>query len=94
MVEMFKRSEELHGVRYKYYIGDGDSKTYTRIVKAIPYPGCEVCKKECIGHVQKRMGRRLREFQKGYKGLGGRCKLTGKVIDKLTVYYGWHSSKL
>ena len=70
MVEMFKRSEELHGVRYKYYIGNGDSKTYTGIVKAIPYPGCEVCKKECIGHVQKRMGRKLHECKKDIKAWG------------------------
>lgn len=34
------------------------------------------------------MGRRLRECKKQNKGLGGKGKLTGKMIDKLTVYYG------
>lgn len=34
------------------------------------------------------MGMRLRECKKKNKGLGGKGKLTGKMIDKLTVYYG------
>ncbi|XP_074096699.1 uncharacterized protein LOC141525900 isoform X1 [Cotesia typhae] len=34
------------------------------------------------------MGSRLRTLKSNQKGLGGRGKLTGKVIDKLTVYYG------
>jgi len=29
--EMFQRSEEKYGVKYKYYVGDGDSKTYTGV---------------------------------------------------------------
>lgn len=45
-------------------------------------------KKECVGHVQKRMGSRLRECKKRNKGLGGKGKVTGKIIDKLSVYYG------
>ncbi|XP_066248788.1 uncharacterized protein [Euwallacea similis] len=40
-------------------IGDGDSKTHSGIVKAAPYDNITVNKKECIGHVQKRMGTRL-----------------------------------
>lgn len=102
VVEMFKRSLEKLGVIYKNYIGDGDSKTYSGILKVKPYGDEEVVKKECIGHVQKRMGTRLRdcvkknvetvENAKGKKiqkkTLGGKGKLTGKMIDKLTVYYG------
>jgi len=34
------------------------------------------------------MSSRLRECKRKYKGLGGRGKLTSKMIDKLTVYYG------
>jgi len=59
-------------------------------------------KKECIGHVQKRMGTRLRGLVKTSvvdtktkagktvkrKSLSGKGKLTAKMIDKLTVYYG------
>jgi len=32
IVEMFARSEELHGVKYHYYVGDGDSKTFKGIL--------------------------------------------------------------
>ncbi|KYM96846.1 hypothetical protein ALC62_12480 [Cyphomyrmex costatus] len=46
----------------------------------------EVKKKECIDHVQKRMGTRLRNLKKTVKNLGG--KLTNKLIDQLTIYYG------
>ncbi|XP_074098281.1 uncharacterized protein LOC141526972 [Cotesia typhae] len=88
MVEMFSYSETKYGVKYANYIGDGDSKTYSGIIKSDPYKNTTVNKKECIGHVQKRMGSRLRTLKSNQKGLGGRGKLTGKVIDKLTVYYG------
>ena len=41
-------------------------------------------------HVQKRMVNRLRTVKKkkNSKGLGGKGKFTGKIIDKLAVYYG------
>lgn len=37
VIEMFKRSMEKFGVQYRNYIGDGDSKTYSGILKAAPY---------------------------------------------------------
>lgn len=89
MKELFLRSIEKHGVKYMNYIGDGDSKTYTGIINSKPYgDNCEIIKKECVGHVQKRMGTRLRECKKKNPGIGGRNKLTAKLIDKLSVYYG------
>lgn len=89
IVEMFQRSENLHGVRYTSYIGDGDSKTYKGVVDSRPYgDGVTIMKKECVGHVQKRMGARLRRIKKNTKGLGGKGKLTAKLIDELSVYYG------
>ncbi|XP_046737741.1 uncharacterized protein LOC124406385 [Diprion similis] len=88
IIEIFKRSIEKYNVLYSYYIGDGDSKTYTGLVNSHPYDDVEVIKKECIGHVQKRMGSRLRNIVKKNKKLGGKGQLTGKFIDKLTVYYG------
>ncbi|KYN09153.1 hypothetical protein ALC57_18735 [Trachymyrmex cornetzi] len=101
IIEMFKRSVKKYKVRYLNYIGDSDSKTYSGIIKAAPY-GDDVLikKKECVGHVQKRMGIRLRNLvntvvevtkTKGKvvkkKILSGKNKLTGKMIDKLAVYY-------
>ncbi|CAH4001251.1 unnamed protein product [Pieris brassicae] len=65
VIEMFKRSIVKHGLRFVNYIGDGDSKTYSGLLKAQPYgEDFVINKKECVGHVQKRMGTRLRELVK------------------------------
>ncbi|KYN27481.1 hypothetical protein ALC57_03136, partial [Trachymyrmex cornetzi] len=83
-------------------IGDGDSKTFAGVKNAKPYgEDFEIYKKECVGHVQKRMGSRLRNLVKNTveetatkgktirkKTLFGKGKLTAKTIDKLTIYYG------
>ena len=45
-------------------------------------------KKECVGHVQKRLGTALRKLKKEQKGLGGKGKLTDTMIDKIQNYYG------
>ena len=45
-------------------------------------------KKECVGHVQKRVGTALRKLKKENKGIGGKGKLTDAMIDKLQNYYG------
>lgn len=85
---MFSRSEEVHGVKYGYYIGDGDSKTFAAILDLNPYgDDPQVLKSECIGHVQKRMGTRLRNIRKTKK-LGGKGKLTESLVGKLSTYYG------
>ncbi|XP_044588451.1 uncharacterized protein LOC123267711 isoform X2 [Cotesia glomerata] len=91
VVQMFSRSEEKHGVKYVKYIGDGDSKTFKRILNIDPYKSNPVViKKECVGHVQKRMGSRLRKAKKENSGIGGKGagKLTDKVITQLSAYYG------
>lgn len=88
ITEMFSRSIEKLGVMYSNYIGDGDSKTFLGIVNNNPYGDkCIVTKNECVGHVQKRMGTRLRNKRKEQK-LGGKKRLTETVIKKLTMYYG------
>lgn len=88
IVEMFKRSEENYGVKYINY-GDGDSKTYSSIINSAPYADTFVIKKKCIGYVQKRMGSRLQECKEKNKGLGGKNKLTVKMLDNLL----WLSNK-
>ena len=53
-------------------------------------------KVECVGHVQKRMGTRLRKLKTQYGSrtlsdgnpMGGRGRLTLKMIDYLQVMYG------
>lgn len=86
--QLFRRSVEKYGVKYSTYIGDGDTKTYKELLNAQPYPEFTVAKKECVGHVQKRFGTRLRRLVQQNKALMGRGMLTGKYIDQLTSYYG------
>lgn len=86
--EMFKRSIELHEVKYVNYIGDGDSEMYKQVVVSKPYGNDQqINKKECINHIEKRMRSRLRNCKENNKGLGGKGKLTEKLIDELTAYY-------
>ncbi|XP_032688817.1 uncharacterized protein LOC116852487 [Odontomachus brunneus] len=91
VVEIFARSETLHKVKYINYIGDGDTKTFKALLDSKPY-GDElpITKKECIGHVKKRMDSRLRAAKKNNKGLGdkGPGKLTDASINDLSTYYG------
>ncbi|GFX90825.1 uncharacterized protein TNCV_3166561 [Trichonephila clavipes] len=59
-LSIFQRSN----VRYTKYLGDGDSKAFTSIVQNKVYGDhCSVEKLECIGHVMKRMGTRLRRLK-------------------------------
>ena len=64
IVECFQSSIEARKLRYVRYIGDGDSSSYPAILAANPYSGQTVKKGECVGHVQKRMGTRLRNLKK------------------------------
>lgn len=62
VVDMFHKPELTRNLRYKYYLGDGDSAAYLTVVKENPYGSdCQVEKLECIAHVKKRMGTRLRK---------------------------------
>ena len=56
------------GLTYKIYIGDGDSKSYATVSKAMPYgPLVHIVKEECVSHITKPMGTGLRETGKRYK---------------------------
>ena len=47
-----EQSEQLRGLKYVKYIGDGDSKGFSEVRDAQPYgPDLPVEKEECIGHV-------------------------------------------
>jgi hypothetical protein len=85
-LRMFERSVEENNLRYTDFYGDGDSKSFSEVKNT--YPGIEVQKRECIGHVQKRVGTALRKLKKDNPGLGGKGKLTNAMIDKLQNYYG------
>ncbi|GFW76805.1 uncharacterized protein TNCV_59031 [Trichonephila clavipes] len=93
---IFNRSEVLHNLRYTQYLGDGDSKAYKAVLESKPYKDVNIEKLECVRHVKKRMGTRLRTLKLKLKGkkledkksLLGRNRLTDAEIDKLQIYYG------
>lgn len=78
------------------YLGDSDSKSFKSILERKPYGDVKISKLECVGHVQKRMGARLRKLKKDMKGrklsdnlpLHGRNRLTDGTINLLQTYYG------
>lgn len=96
-VEIFSRSKSVYDVRYTQYLGDGDTKGFIAVQDMKPYgPDCEISKLECLGHIQKRMGTRLRKLKtenkhvilSDGKGLGGKNRLSKAVIDQIQTYYG------
>ncbi|GBN39555.1 hypothetical protein AVEN_158802-1 [Araneus ventricosus] len=67
-IRMFQRSVSTRNVRYAKYLGDGDSKGFLKISESKVYEDELVVEKlECIGHVQKRMGTRLRNLRNKLK---------------------------
>ncbi|XP_064465681.1 uncharacterized protein LOC135377293 [Ornithodoros turicata] len=61
VVEGFRRSIELHGVKYVQLIADGDSSTYKSILEAAPYQHQVVQKVECRNHLLRNYVSRLRD---------------------------------
>ncbi|GFX10185.1 uncharacterized protein TNCV_1865831 [Trichonephila clavipes] len=96
-LRIFSRSLPNYNVRYVQYLGDGDSKGFLRVQESNIY-GDEfpIEKLECIGHVQKRMGARLRALKNNLKStkmsdnkpISGRGRLTDAEILLLQKYYG------
>ena len=67
---LFKRSQSKLGLTHKTYIGDGDSKSYSTVAKAMPYvPLAHIEKEESVAHFTKRMGSGLRKIVKRSKGI-------------------------
>ncbi|KAI8797020.1 Short-chain collagen C4 [Biomphalaria glabrata] len=96
-VRIFSRSIlPPRNLQYIKYLGDGDSASFKKVLESNPYGGIDIEKLECVGHVQKRCGTRLRRLKaqnKGLKledgkGLSGLGRLTDKKIDTLQNYYG------
>lgn len=93
-VRIWSRSLELK-MKYTTFVGDGDSSAHKAVCQLNngkgPYEE-PVIKEECINHVRKRMGARLRNIMtrtgKMRSLLGGAHSLTDEVIDLLGSYYG------
>ena len=76
---IFRCSIEKHCLHYVKILGDVDSKSFPAAEDI--YEGVKAKKLEWIGHVQKRVGNRLRNLKKSVKGLGGKGRLTNNIID-------------
>ncbi|KAK8375956.1 hypothetical protein O3P69_008586 [Scylla paramamosain] len=97
---LFARSRDLK-FEYENLVSDGDANSYKAVLAMNngngPYQDTKVTKLECINHVQKRLGTRLRKLREQEKVdtitktgskirrslLGGRNKLTDTAIDKM-----------
>ena len=80
-VRIFSRSEEQREFRYMQYLGDGDSASFRKVNESKPYgESADVEKMECVGHVQKRCGTRLRKLVNEKKRFEiGRWKEFGRL---------------
>ena len=96
-VEIFKRSVERSKLQFTQYIGDGDTEAFGKVIESCPYgPDVIIEKLECVGHIQKRLGTRLRKLRSALKGkvlsdgksIGGRGRLTDVAINTLQNYFG------
>ena len=92
-LNIFQRSLESYGLIYKYYLGDGDSSSFNDVVASDPYAEHNIKpeKLECVGHIQKRIGTRLRKRRKekvGDQKLTGKGKLTESVVNTIQNYFG------
>lgn len=104
-VRMWERSEGK-GFRYITFLSDGDSNSFNAVCALNdgngPYTNHTVKKEECINHVQKRMGTRLRKLKAELKEekltktgrrqwrslVGGKHQLTDNQITAFQKYYG------
>ena len=62
VVRIFARSELERGLRYMEYLEDGDSSSFLKVKESKPHGEHVIKKNECIGHIQKRLGTRLRKL--------------------------------
>ena len=90
---LWGRSIDHHNLRYKWMVCDGDSKAFNSVEHV--YGETKVEKLDCVGHVQKRMGKHLLHLKSRTKGTladgqpnGGRGRLTEGKIKQLPKYYG------
>ena len=69
-IDVWSRSIDKHNLAYGTYIGDGDSSPFKNLMQSDPYDGkVPIRKEECIGHLQKRMKKRLMKKRTGFTSL-------------------------
>ncbi|XP_063238957.1 uncharacterized protein LOC134540255 [Bacillus rossius redtenbacheri] len=83
-VEGFKMSEKMHGVRYKYFVGDGDSSVYAKLVQNVSY-GRTIQKLECANHCIKNYTGHLHKLAADKTFPPDSRKLLKQSIPRLTA---------
>ena len=78
----------ITNIRYKWMVSDGDNKAFNTLEDT--YPDCKVVKLDCVGHVQKQMGKHLLNLKAKSKGkladgkpIGGRGCLSDERIKQI-----------
>ena len=84
IVEGFQLSEQMHGVRYMWFIGDGDSSVYHAVVTNVPSYGRHVQKVECANHAVKCYRNRLEALCKEHPEYHGRHGLSEAKMKRIT----------
>ena len=64
VLECYLSSVIERQLRILTYIGNRDTKSFQYVIDANHCPGFVIKNAECVGHVQKRVGTRLRKFKK------------------------------
>ena len=95
-LRVFERPCAPRGLKCKDMLGEGDSSNYRAILENKSHgEDCILKKLKCIGHIQKRVGSRLRMLKSSSKGrklldgkrIPGKNRLTTSKIDVLQNYY-------
>lgn len=78
LVDGFRKSLELYGLKYLNFIGDGDSSVHTMINKSFPYRE-KVSKVECRNHLLRNLRKKVKELATNTRyNISGRKKFTAK----------------
>ena len=97
--DMFLHSIETSSLKYGTFVGDGDRDCFGNVKEECYKKYGDhyiVTKEECVGHIQKRLGTALRKYKITMKGkklkdgktVGGKGRLTDKVIDRMQNFFG------
>lgn len=62
IVEGFKKSMEMHGLKYHRLVGDGDSSVHRKLLEARPYGNLLIEKVECRNHLLRNFSKKIREI--------------------------------
>ena len=84
ILEGFQLSEEMHGLRYRWLIGDGDSSVYHAVVSGVPTYGIDIKKVECANHAVKCFRNRLEGVCKDKPAYRSKHGLSKTMMKRIT----------